>query len=73
MSKKNIEDSVRDSLEGYFDDLRGEEPHGLHDMLTRMVERPLLEVVMARADNNQSRAAESVSYTHLTLPTILLV
>ena len=58
MSKKNIEDSVRDSLEGYFDDLRGEEPHGLHDMLTRMVERPLLEVVMARADNNQSRAAE---------------
>jgi len=43
MSKKNIEDSVRDSLEGYFDDLRGEEPHGLHDMLTRMVERPLLE------------------------------
>ena len=32
MSKKNIEDSVRDSLEGYFDDLRGEEPHGLHDL-----------------------------------------
>ena len=85
MSKKNIEDSVRDSLEGYFDDLRGEEPHGLHDMLTRMVERPLLEVVMARADNNQSRAAEwlglnrntlrkkPVSYTHLTLPTKRIV
>jgi len=67
MSKKNIEDSVRDSLEGYFDDLRGEEPHGLHDMLTRMVERPLLEVVMARADNNQSRAAEWLGLNRNTL------
>ena len=72
MSKKNIEDSVRDSLEGYFDDLRGEEPHGLHDMLTRMVERPLLEVVMARADNNQSRAAEWLGLNRNTLPKKLL-
>ena len=72
MSKKNIEDSVRDSLEGYFDDLRGEEPHGLHDMLTRMVERPLLEVVMARADNNQSRAAEWLGLNRNTLRKKLL-
>ncbi|KAF1023389.1 MAG: DNA-binding protein Fis [Paracidovorax wautersii] len=72
MSKKNIEESVRDSLESYFDDLRGEEPHGLHDMLTRMVERPLLEVVMARADNNQSRAAEWLGLNRNTLRKKLL-
>ena len=67
MSKKNIEECVRESLEGYFEDLRGEEPHGLHDMLTRMVERPLLEVVMAHADNNQSRAAEWLGLNRNTL------
>ncbi|MFT4192454.1 MAG: helix-turn-helix domain-containing protein [Comamonas sp.] len=72
MSKKNIEECVRDSLEGYFDDLRGEEPHGLHDMLTRMVERPLLEVVMARADHNQSRAAEWLGLNRNTLRKKLL-
>lgn len=72
MSKKNIEECVRDSLEGYFDDLRGESPHGLHDMLTRMVERPLLEVVMARADHNQSRAAEWLGLNRNTLRKKLL-
>jgi Fis family transcriptional regulator len=72
MSKKNIEECVRDSLEGYFDDLRGEAPHGLHDMLTRMVERPLLEVVMARADHNQSRAAEWLGLNRNTLRKKLL-
>ena len=33
MSKKHIEDCVRDSLEGYFRDLRGTEPDGMYDML----------------------------------------
>ena len=41
-------------------------------MLTRMVERPLLEVVMARADNNQSRAAEWLGLNRNTLRKKLL-
>jgi len=57
MSKKQIEECVRTSLEGYLKDLRGEEPDGMYDMLVRIVEKPLLEVVMEHADNNQSRAA----------------
>jgi Fis family transcriptional regulator len=57
MSKKQIEDCVRTSLEGYFKDLRGAEPDGMYDMLVRIVEKPLLEVVMQQADHNQSRAA----------------
>ena len=58
MSKKNLQDSVRLSLDGYFKDLHGIEPDGIYDMLVKTVERPLLEEVMARADNNQSKAAE---------------
>jgi Fis family transcriptional regulator len=57
MSKRQIEECVRTSLEGYFKDLRGTEPDGMYDMLVRIVEKPLLEVVMQQAEHNQSRAA----------------
>ena len=49
MSKKNIEECVRTSLEGYFRDLRGIEPNGMYEMLVKVVEKPLLEVVMSKA------------------------
>lgn len=67
MSKKSIEECVRNSLEDYFRDLRGTEPDRLHDMMLRIVERPLLEVVMAHAENNQSKAAEWLGLNRNTL------
>ena len=67
MSKKHIEECVRESLQGYFRDLGGETPDGMYDMLVRVVERPLLEVVMQQADNNQSRAAEWLGLNRNTL------
>ena len=72
MSKKHIEDCVRTSLEGYFKDLRGTEPDGMHDMLVRVVERPLLEVVMEHAENPQSRAAQWLGLNRNTLRKKLL-
>jgi Fis family transcriptional regulator len=67
MSKKHIEECVRTSLEGYFKDLRGTEPDGMYDMMVRVVEKPLLEVVMQQADNNQSRAAQWLGLNRNTL------
>ena len=67
MSKKLIEDCVRTSLESYFADLDGTEPGGMYDMLVRAVEKPLLEVVMAQADNNQSKAAQWLGLNRNTL------
>ena len=58
MSKNNIEESVRESLQSYFRDLDGESPDGVYDMVIRLVEKPLLEVVMTQANENQARAAE---------------
>ena len=72
MSKKHIEECVRTSLEGYFRDLRGTEPDSMHDMLVRVVERPLLEVVMQHADNNQSKAAQWLGLNRNTLRKKLL-
>ena len=67
MSKKHIEECVRNSLEGYFKDLRGTEPDGMYDMMVRVVEKPLLEVVMQQAEHNQSRAAQWLGLNRNTL------
>ena len=72
MSKKQIEEVVRNSLEAYFRDLRGTEPDNLHDMVVRVVEKPLLEIVMQRADGNQSRAALWLGLNRNTLRKKLL-
>ena len=63
----NVEECVRESLLRYFQDLDGETPDGMYDMLVRLVETPLLEVVMRQADNNQSRAAEWLGLNRNTL------
>jgi Fis family transcriptional regulator, factor for inversion stimulation protein len=72
MSKKQIDECVRESLEAYFNDLGGEQPHAMYDMLVKAVEKPLLEVVMKQADNNQSRAAEWLDLNRNTLRKKLL-
>ncbi|HNJ82113.1 MAG TPA: Fis family transcriptional regulator [Piscinibacter sp.] len=72
MSKKHIEECVRDSLDGYFKDLRGVEPNGMYDMILRVVEKPLLETVMKHAEGNQSRAADWLGINRNTLRRKLL-
>ncbi len=67
MSKKHIQECVRTSLEGYLRDLRGTEPDGMYNMIVNVVERPLLEVVMHHADNNQSKAAQWLGLNRNTL------
>ena len=67
MSKKHIEECIRTSLEGYFNDLHGTDPGGMYDMMVRVIEKPLLEVVMQHADQNQSRAAEWLGLNRNTL------
>ena len=67
MSRKQIDECVRENLEAYFKDLDGEQPHDMYDMLVKAVEKPLLEVVMKQADNNQSRAAEWLNLNRNTL------
>ncbi len=72
MSKKQIEDSVRQSITTYFRDLGGSEPHAVYDMIVRAVEKPLLDMVMQHADQNQSRAAQWLGLNRNTLRKKLL-
>ena len=72
MSKRHLEECVRDTLERYFDDLRGTDPDGVHEMIMSAVERPLLEVVMRHAEGNQSKAADWLGINRNTLRRKLL-
>jgi Fis family transcriptional regulator, factor for inversion stimulation protein len=63
----NLPDCVTASMQQYFDDLEGLEPTNLHDMVIRAVEKPLLEMVMQRAQSNQSKAAQWLGLNRNTL------
>jgi Fis family transcriptional regulator len=67
MSKNDIDDCIRHSVEQYFKDLRGAEPGALHDLFLNAAEKPLLEVVLRHADGNQSRAADWLGINRNTL------
>jgi Fis family transcriptional regulator, factor for inversion stimulation protein len=62
-----IADCVRRSLERYFKDLDGARPRAIYDMVLRNVERPMLEIVLDRAQWNQSIAAEMLGINRNTL------
>ena len=65
--RQSIEACIRANLENYFRDLDGTDPSGLYDMLLKVVEKPLLDVVLQRAGQNQSRAAEWLGLNRNTL------
>ena len=65
--RQSIDACIRANLEDYFRDLDGTDPTGLYDMLLKVIEKPLLDVVMQRAGQNQSRAADWLGLNRNTL------
>ncbi len=72
MTKRDIDDCIRKSVEQYLKDLRGAEPDDLHEMFLGAAEKPLLEVVLCHAEGNQSKAAEWLGINRNTLRRKLL-
>ena len=72
MSTMHIEECVRNSLTEYLSDLGESEPNGMYNMLVNVVEKPLLEIVMKHAENNQSKAAQWLGLNRNTLRKKLL-
>jgi Fis family transcriptional regulator len=66
-SGETLEQCVVRSLQQYFEDLDGARPHALHEMVIAAVERPLMQFAMARAEGNQSAAAELLGINRNTL------
>jgi Fis family transcriptional regulator len=67
MSKESIQEVVQKSLEDYFNDLGEQKPSNIYDMMLLTVEKPILQVVMTRAEGNQSHAAQMLGINRNTL------
>ena len=62
-----IAECVRKALEKYFKDLDGERPRTVYEMVLKNVEKPMIEVVLDRAEGNQTVAAKWLGINRNTL------
>lgn len=67
MSSNDLADCVRRTLTRYFQDLDGEMPSDLYDMVVQNVERSMLETVLQHAEGNQTIAASMLGINRNTL------
>lgn len=62
-----IASAIRTALEQYFQHLDGEPASGVYEMVLNRVEKPMLEIVMREASDNQTRAADMLGINRNTL------
>jgi Fis family transcriptional regulator, factor for inversion stimulation protein len=68
MSRGNeLADAVKRALERYFKDMDGERPTAIYDMVLKNVEKPMIELVLGRAEGNQTQAATMLGIDRNTL------
>ena len=67
MNKNGLADNIESLLDQYFNDLAGESPNDLYDLVLANVEKPLLLYVMHYSEGNQSKAAEILGLNRNTL------
>ena len=69
LTQKNqpLHDSVRQALENYLAQLKGQTPSNLYELILAEVEAPLMEAVMEYTKGNQSRAAIVLGLSRGTL------
>ena len=65
--QNKLQDQVKKSIETYFMDLNGELPCNVYQLVLAEIEKPLLEVVMDYAENNQSQASRILGINRNTL------
>ena len=65
--KKNLPDNIDTLLDQYFNDLDGDEPTAIYEMVINTVEKPLLLHIMNKTEGNQSKAAKMLGLNRNTL------
>ncbi|MBU24639.1 MAG: Fis family transcriptional regulator [Gammaproteobacteria bacterium] len=64
-----LKELVRKHIDQYFEELDGEIPQDLYDLVVGEVEHALLEATLYQSNNNQSKAAEMLGISRGTLRT----
>ena len=65
--KKNLPDNIDTLLDQYFNDLDGDKPTAIYEMVINTVEKPLLLYIMNKTEGNQSKAAKMLWLNRNTL------
>jgi len=65
--KKNLPDNIDTLLDQYFNDLDGDQPTAIYEMVINSVEKPLLLYIMNKTQGNQSKAAKMLGLNRNTL------
>ncbi|MBU3616213.1 helix-turn-helix domain-containing protein [Polynucleobacter sp. JS-Polo-80-F4] len=66
-NKHPITECIETQLQGYLQDLKGTAPTDIYQMVLAVVEKPMLELVMQHAKQNQSLAAQYLGINRNTL------
>ena len=66
-NKHPITECIETRLQSYLNDLRGTPPTDIYQMVLAVVEKPMLELVMQHAKQNQSLAAQYLGINRNTL------
>ena len=66
-NKHPITECIETQLQSYLNDLKGTPPSDLYQMVLAVVEKPMLELVMQHAKQNQSLAAQYLGINRNTL------
>ena len=65
--KKNLPDNIDTLLDQYFNDLDGDKPTAIYEMVINTLEKPLLLYIMNKTEGNQSKAAKMLGLNRNTL------
>ncbi|MBT3826609.1 MAG: Fis family transcriptional regulator [Nitrosomonadales bacterium] len=65
--KKNLPDNIDTLLDQYFNDLDGDQPSTIYEMVINTVEKPLLIYILNKTEGNQSKAAKMLGLNRNTL------
>jgi len=62
-----LPDNIDTLLDQYFNDLDGDQPSTIYEMVINTVEKPLLIYIMNKTEGNQSKAAKMLGLNRNTL------
>ena len=63
----SLSEQVTQTLDVYFDTLQEETTSDLYEMVIQQVEKPMIEFVLAKTDNNQTQTAQILGINRNTL------
>ncbi|QRN40681.1 MAG: Fis family transcriptional regulator [Neisseriaceae bacterium] len=62
-----ISQCIEDNITIYFDELEGEQPTGVYDMVMSQVEKSLIDLILEKCSGNQTKAAKMLGISRNSL------